>query len=263
MLSSLIILVSGHFVGWCSVCRATKSCSATVPARRWALWCAVAAARAGAGGRRVCSVRQPRRFGGHRRDRPDEGHRAAQGDEMMAVSPIACGRRAALLGRVIRCRCWRAVLGDGHLRRLADRWWFIGVDDGAFWSGCRPRSIPLRRDERRDQTALWCGGGADRGIRRLRLRATAEGVSRAITRTVVSSALAILALDFVMTSSCSGVCDGSYDDRSVGRVFVAIGLAALLFLALKVGKYFRPASGRLIPSGHFRQHRRFEVRGPR
>ncbi|HNQ76294.1 MAG TPA: ABC transporter permease, partial [Pseudothauera hydrothermalis] len=29
---------------------------------------------------------------------------------------------------------------------------------------------------------------------------TAEGVSRAITRTVVTSALAILALDFVLTS---------------------------------------------------------------
>ena len=29
---------------------------------------------------------------------------------------------------------------------------------------------------------------------------TAEGISRAITRTVVSSALAILALDFVLTS---------------------------------------------------------------
>ena len=80
---------------------------------------------------------------------------------------------------------------------------------------------------------------------------TAEGVSRAITRTVVSSALAILALDFVMTSFMFRVDDESYHARPVGRVFVAIGIAALLFLALKVGNFGVRHPVALYPSAHF------------
>ena len=67
---------------------------------------------------------------------------------------------------------------------------------------------------------------------------TAEGVSGATTRTVVTSSLAILALDFVLTALMftggNGKMKRSTIDLWVG-VFVAAGLAALLFLALKVG----------------------------
>src|SRR5205814_10281992 len=73
---------------------------------------------------------------------------------------------------------------------------------------------------------------------------TAEGVSGATTRTVVTSWLAILALDFVLTAL---MFRGTYVmmtrkelDVWVGIVAV-IGIGALLFLSLKVA-YFASVS---------------------
>jgi phospholipid/cholesterol/gamma-HCH transport system permease protein len=79
----------------------------------------------------------------------------------------------------------------------------IGVDDGAFWSQMQA-AVDFRYDVLNGViksavcSAPWPSliavfEGYD-------CQPTAEGVSRAITRTVVSSALAILALDFVLTS---------------------------------------------------------------
>ena len=76
---------------------------------------------------------------------------------------------------------------------------FIGVDNGAFWSQMRG-GVDFR---------VTCSTGSSKlrlrwrwrssPFRRLRLCHRRRRI-RAITRTVVSSALAILALDFVMTS---------------------------------------------------------------
>ncbi|HJW25907.1 MAG TPA: lipid asymmetry maintenance ABC transporter permease subunit MlaE [Rhodocyclaceae bacterium] len=123
--------------------------------------------------------------------------------DMMAVDPIA---------RVVAPRFWGGVVAMPLLAALFSAMgvlggWligvvFIGVDDGAFWSQMQS-SVDFRYD-------IWNGviksfvfgvvvsliavfEGYDSVP-------TAEGVSRAITRTVVTSALAILALDFVLTS---------------------------------------------------------------
>jgi phospholipid/cholesterol/gamma-HCH transport system permease protein len=123
--------------------------------------------------------------------------------DMMAVNPIA---------RVVAPRFWGGVLSmpllaslfsaigvfGGYLIGVV----FIGVDEGAFWSQMQS-SVDFRLD-------IWNGiiksfvfgiavsliavyEGYDSAP-------TAEGVSAAIRRTVVNSALTILALDFVLTS---------------------------------------------------------------
>ena len=78
----------------------------------------------------------------------------------------------------------------------------IGVDSGAFWSQMQG-AVDFRQDILNgviksvvfDVTVTWIAvfEGYD-------APPTAEGVSRATTRTVVTSSLAILALDFVLTA---------------------------------------------------------------
>ena len=123
--------------------------------------------------------------------------------DMMAVNPIA---------RVVAPRFWGGVLSmpllaalftavgifGGYLIGVV----FIGVDEGAFWSQMQG-SVDFRYD-------IWSGlvksfifGVAVSLIAVFEgydAVPTAEGVSGAIKRTVVYSALAILALDFVLTS---------------------------------------------------------------
>lgn len=123
--------------------------------------------------------------------------------DMMAVNPIA---------RVVAPRFWGGVIAMPFLAAMFSAMgifggWligvvFIGVDDGAFWSQMQA-SVDFRYD-------IWNGvikslvfGVAVSLIAVFEgydSAPTAEGVSRAITRTVVTSALAILALDFVLTS---------------------------------------------------------------
>jgi phospholipid/cholesterol/gamma-HCH transport system permease protein len=78
----------------------------------------------------------------------------------------------------------------------------IGVDEGAFWSQMQA-AVDFRQDIMNgviksfvfgvlvSWIAVFEGYDAD---------PTAEGVSRATTRTVVTSSLAILAADFVLTA---------------------------------------------------------------
>jgi phospholipid/cholesterol/gamma-HCH transport system permease protein len=78
----------------------------------------------------------------------------------------------------------------------------IGVDEGAFWSQMQA-AVDFRQDIVNgviksavfgllvSWIAVFEGYDAD---------PTAEGVSRATTRTVVTSSLAILAADFVLTA---------------------------------------------------------------
>jgi phospholipid/cholesterol/gamma-HCH transport system permease protein len=123
--------------------------------------------------------------------------------EMMAVSPIA---------RVIAPRFWAGVIAMPILAALFSMVGIlggylvavpvIGVDAGAFWSQMQA-NVDWRHDILNGviksvvfgvtctMIALFEGYDAP---------PTAEGVSRATTRTVVTSSLAVLGLDFILTS---------------------------------------------------------------
>ena len=123
--------------------------------------------------------------------------------EMMAVSPIA---------RVIAPRFWAGVIAMPVLAALFSMVGIlggylvavplIGVDAGAFWSQMQA-NVDWQHDILNGvyksivigvactMIALFEGYDAP---------PTAEGVSRATTRTVVTSSLAVLGLDFILTS---------------------------------------------------------------
>jgi phospholipid/cholesterol/gamma-HCH transport system permease protein len=78
----------------------------------------------------------------------------------------------------------------------------IGVDEGAFWSQMQA-NVDFRFDVVNGLIKSVVFGIACTIIALFEgfdAPPTAEGVSRATTRTVVTSSLAILALDFVLTS---------------------------------------------------------------
>jgi phospholipid/cholesterol/gamma-HCH transport system permease protein len=78
----------------------------------------------------------------------------------------------------------------------------IGVDAGAFWSQMQA-AVDLRNDILNGVIKSLVFGVAVTWISVFEgydAVPTAEGVSRATTRTVVTSSLAILALDFVLTA---------------------------------------------------------------
>ena len=123
--------------------------------------------------------------------------------DMMAVNPIA---------RVVAPRFWGGVISmpllaalfsavgvfGGYLIGVV----FIGVDEGAFWSQMQG-SVDFRFDIWNGVVKSFVFGVAVSLIAVFEgydAVPTAEGVSGAINRTVVYSALAILALDFVLTS---------------------------------------------------------------
>lgn len=123
--------------------------------------------------------------------------------DMMAVNPIA---------RVAAPRFWGGVISMPLLAALFSAMgvlggWlvgvqFIGVDDGAFWSQMQA-AVDFRYDILNGVIKSAVFGVAVSLIAVFEgydCEPTAEGVSRAITRTVVTSALVILALDFVLTS---------------------------------------------------------------
>jgi phospholipid/cholesterol/gamma-HCH transport system permease protein len=123
--------------------------------------------------------------------------------DMMAVNPIA---------RVVAPRFWGGVISMPLLAALFSSMgvlggWlvgvvFIGVDDGAFWSQMQA-GVDFRYDIVNGVIKSFVFGIAVSLIAVFEgydSVPTAEGVSRAITRTVVTSALTILALDFVLTS---------------------------------------------------------------
>jgi phospholipid/cholesterol/gamma-HCH transport system permease protein len=123
--------------------------------------------------------------------------------DMMAVNPLA---------RVVAPRFWGGVISMPLLAALFSMMGvfggyligvvFIGVDEGAFWSQMQS-SVDFREDVLNGIIKSFVFGIAVSLIAVFEgydSIPTAEGVSRAITRTVVTSALAILALDFVLTS---------------------------------------------------------------
>jgi len=126
-----------------------------------------------------------------------------QAMDMMAVNPLA---------RVVAPRFWGGVISMPLLAAMFSAMgifggWLIGVvaigvDDGAFWSQMRS-SVNFRYDVLNGVIKSFVFGVAVSWIAVFEgydCHPTAEGVSRAITRTVVYSALVILALDFVLTS---------------------------------------------------------------
>lgn len=123
--------------------------------------------------------------------------------DMMAVNPLA---------RIIAPRFWGGVLSMPILAALFTAagifggWLigviFIGVDEGAFWAQMQA-NVNFVDDVCNGIIKSIVFGVAVSLIAVFEgfdAVPTAEGVSRAITRTVVTSALAILALDFVLTS---------------------------------------------------------------
>ena len=123
--------------------------------------------------------------------------------EMMAVDPVA---------RVVAPRFWGGVLSMPLLAALFSAMGvfggylvgvqLIGVDAGAFWSQMQA-AVDLRNDILNGVYKSIVFGIAVTWIAVFEgydAVPTAEGVSRATTRTVVTSSLAILALDFVLTA---------------------------------------------------------------
>lgn len=127
--------------------------------------------------------------------------------DMMAVNPLA---------RVVAPRFWGGVISMPLLAALFSMMGvfggyligvvFIGVDEGAFWSQMQS-SVDFFEDVLDGIIKSFVFGVAVSLIAVFEgydSVPTAEGVSRAITRTVVTSSLAILALDFVLTSFMFG-----------------------------------------------------------
>ncbi len=123
--------------------------------------------------------------------------------DMMAVNPIA---------RVVAPRFWGGVISMPFLAALFSAMgvlggWligvvFIGVDEGAYWSQMQS-GVDFRYDIWNGVVKSFIFGIAVSLIAVFEgydSVPTAEGVSRAITRTVVTSVLTVLALDFVLTS---------------------------------------------------------------
>ena len=123
--------------------------------------------------------------------------------EMMAVSPI---------GRILAPRFWAGVISmpllaalfsavgvfGGYLVGVV----LIGVDEGAFWSQMQ-NGVDWISDVGNGVVKSVVFGVAVTFIAVFEgfdSQPTPEGVSRATTRTVVSSSLAVLALDFVLTA---------------------------------------------------------------
>ena len=123
--------------------------------------------------------------------------------EMRAVDPIA---------RVVAPRFWAGVISMPLLAALFSAMGvfggylvgvrLIGVDEGSFWSQMQA-AVDFREDVLNGVIKSLVFGVAVTWIAVYEgydAPPTAEGVSGATTRTVVTSSLAILALDFVLTA---------------------------------------------------------------
>ena len=123
--------------------------------------------------------------------------------EMMAVDPIA---------RVVAPRFWAGVISMPLLAALFSAMGIfggylvgvqlIGVDEGSFWSQMQS-AVDFEQDILNGVIKSVVFGVAITAIALFEgydAPPTAEGVSGATTRTVVTSSLAVLALDFVLTA---------------------------------------------------------------
>jgi phospholipid/cholesterol/gamma-HCH transport system permease protein len=122
--------------------------------------------------------------------------------EMMAVDPVA---------RVVAPRFWAGVISMPLLAAIFSTMGIfggylvgvklIGIDAGAFW-GQMQAAVDVRQDVFNGVIKSFVFGIAVSLIAVFEgydSKPTAEGVSAATTRTVVTSSLAILAIDFILT----------------------------------------------------------------
>jgi phospholipid/cholesterol/gamma-HCH transport system permease protein len=127
--------------------------------------------------------------------------------EMMAVNPIA---------RIVAPRFWAGVISMPLLAALFSALGIfggyfvgvvqIGVDEGSFWSQMQA-AVDFRDDILNGVIKSFVFGTVVTVIALFEgydAPPTAEGVSGATTRTVVTSSLAILMLDFVLTAMMFG-----------------------------------------------------------
>ena len=123
--------------------------------------------------------------------------------EMMAVDPIA---------RIVAPRFWAGVISTPLLTAMFTAMGIfggylvgvvlLGVDEGSFWSQMQ-NSVDFREDIVNGLLKSLAFGFAISWIAVFEgydAPPTAEGVSGATTRTVVTSALTILFLDYILTS---------------------------------------------------------------
>jgi phospholipid/cholesterol/gamma-HCH transport system permease protein len=123
--------------------------------------------------------------------------------EMMAVDPYSRVIAPMFWGGFISMPLLAAIFSamgifGGYLIAVV----VIGVDAGAFWSQMQA-NVDFRNDILNGVIKSIVFGGAVTAIAVFEgydAPATAEGVSHAVTRTVVTSALTVLALDFVLTA---------------------------------------------------------------
>ena len=123
--------------------------------------------------------------------------------EMMAVDPIARVVGPRFWGGVISMPLLAAIFSavgvfGGYLIAVV----LIGVDNGAFWSQMQ-NAVDFRQDIVNGIIKSVVFGVAVTAIALFEgydAPPTAEGVSGATTRTVVTSSLAILGLDFILTA---------------------------------------------------------------
>ena len=127
--------------------------------------------------------------------------------ELMAINPIA---------RIIAPRFWAGVISMPLLAAMFSAagifgGYFvgvvqIGVDEGSFWSQMQA-AVDFKHDILNGVLKSFVFGVVVTAIAWFEgydAPPTAEGVSRATTRTVVTSSLAILMLDFVLTAMMFG-----------------------------------------------------------
>ena len=127
--------------------------------------------------------------------------------EMMAVEPIARVVAPRFWGGVISMPLLAAIFSavgifGGYVVGVLIVVKLIGIDDGSFWSQMQS-AVDLRDDLLNGVIKSFVFGVAVTLIAVFEgydAAPTAEGVSGATTRTVVTSALVILALDVVMTA---------------------------------------------------------------
>uniref|UniRef100_E6QQQ2 Intermembrane phospholipid transport system permease protein MlaE n=1 Tax=mine drainage metagenome TaxID=410659 RepID=E6QQQ2_9ZZZZ len=126
-----------------------------------------------------------------------------QAMEMMAVDPIA---------RIVAPRFWGGVISMPLLAAIFSMTGIyggyligvrlLGVDDGTFWSQMQS-AVSFREDILNGVIKSTVFGFAVTAIALFEgydAVPTAEGISRATTRTVVTSSLTILALNFILTA---------------------------------------------------------------
>lgn len=127
--------------------------------------------------------------------------------EMMAVDPVHRIVAPRLLAGFISMPLLAAIfsflgiLGAYVISSVA-----LGVDEGAFWSQMQA-TVDIREDVVNGVIKSLVFGFVASWIAVFEgfdARPTAEGVSRATTRTVVHTSLAVLALDFVLTAVMFG-----------------------------------------------------------